>query len=209
MEPCIHQAQNFIATGFRLNKVWLRLIKRQKAVSKRGQPKEVIFFLNGPQGALGVVGALPLNNVSLGFELFAAVTILGGIGFLVNVAVLVDFLDKRLTADFMPFFGGLDEIVIGDFQSVPDCTELAGHVVYVGLGFQAQFLSALRDLDGVLIVAHQEMDLLSLHALVSRLDIGPYFLEGRTNMGAAVRIIDGGCNVETRSIAHGELSQGC
>src|SRR5260370_4229310 len=102
----------------------------------------------------------------------------------------------------MASFAGLDEAVIADAKGTRDFLKPAGHVVAIILRPLAKLRGALRHLDGVLVVAHQEKDLVPLHAAVAGLDVGAEFLEGGADVGPAIGVVDGGGLKESRRIGH-------
>ena len=122
---------------------------------------------------------------------------------LVDVAGVVDLLDELAAADVVPLLAGLDEVVVGDLQGVPDLLELAGHVVDVRLGLEAQLPGSLRHLDGVLVVAHQEVDRGSFHPAKPGLDVGADLLERRADVRPAVGVVDRRRDVELGRFSHG------
>src|SRR5262249_47969517 len=94
-----------------------------------------------------------------------------------NVPVVVNLLNELPASLMVPLFAGLDEVVEADLERAPYLLELAGHVVAVFLRVAAHFGSLLGHLDGVLVVAHQEMDLVTLHAPIAGLDVGADLFE--------------------------------
>src|SRR5262249_39432189 len=96
----------------------------------------------------------------------------------------------------------LDEGVVADAQGVPDLAELPGHVVAVRLHVLAQLRGALRHLDGVLVVAHQEEDLVALHAAVAGLHVGAELLKRGADVRPNVGIVDRRCLEETRFVGN-------
>ena len=143
-----------------------------------------------------LVGGAPLNEEfgkAVGADAYcrdAAVAVETGVRLLVDIARVVDGLDELLAADVVASFRGLDEVVVGDLQRRPDLAELAGHIVDVGPGLDAELLGGLLDLDGVLVVAHQEVDRVSLHPAEPSLDVGADLLERGADVGPAVGVVD-------------------
>ena len=88
------------------------------------------------------------------------------------MAVVVNLLYELAATLVVPRLAGLDEIVVADFQGAPNFLKLPGHVVAVFLGGEFQLRGSLGHLDGVLVVAHEEMDVVPLHAPVAGLHVG-------------------------------------
>ena len=116
--------------------------------------------------------------------------------------VIEHLLNKLLAPRVMPRFARLYEVVEADVEGAPDLLELVGHVVAVGLGVAAELGGAARHLHGVLVVAHQEVDLETLHAPVARLHVGADLLEGGADVRQAVGIVDRRGDVELFVIAN-------
>ena len=137
-------------------------------------------------------GAKPAGFIDFLFRLeaFAAIAIPALVMALVDVPVIEHLLDKLLAPRMMAWRAGLDEIVEADVEGAPHFLELPGHVVAVFLGVAVQFGGAARDLDGVFIVAHQEMYFKALHAAVAGLHVGADFLEGGADVRPAIGIVD-------------------
>src|SRR5579885_2516757 len=146
--------------------------------------------------------SLLLVQLLFGLERLAAVAVPALVFALVDVAVVVHLLDELLAADVVPRLAGLDEVVVADLQGAPDLLELAGHVVAVRLGVLAKLRRPLRYLDGVLVVAHEEVDAVALHAAVAGLHVGAELLEGGADVRPAVGVVDGGGQVEARVVGH-------
>src|SRR5262249_49838062 len=144
-----------------------------------------------------------LADVSLGLERFATLAVEPLVGPLVDEAVVEDLLDELAAADVVACLTGLDEIVVTDVQSAPGRLELRRHFVAVRLRVLPEFSSTARHLDGVLVVAHEEEDLVSFHAPVAGLDVGAELLECGADVRPAVGIVDGGGQEITRSFGHG------
>src|SRR5262249_46594853 len=60
----------------------------------------------------------------------------------------------------------------------------------------------LRHLDRVLVVTHEEVDVIALLPAITCLHVGAEFLERRADVRPAVRIIDGGGQIEAWSLGH-------
>ena len=139
-----------------------------------------------------MIGAFtaPVGEFLLRLERLAAGAVVSGIGALVDIAGVVDRLDEFAAAGVVALLAGLDEVVERDVERVPDLLELPGHLVNVGFRLEVQFAGALRHLDRVLVVAHQEMDRGAFHPAEPGLHIGPDLLEGRADVRAAVGVVD-------------------
>src|SRR5205823_790074 len=126
--------------------------------------------------------AARLGHFLLRFERLAALAVKALVLALVDPAVVVDLLNELAAPLMVPRLARLDEIVVTDIERAPHLLELPRHFVAVGLGILSQLGGALRYLDRVFVVAHQEMDAKSLHAAIASLHIGAELLEGRADV---------------------------
>src|SRR5262249_46092287 len=124
------------------------------------------------------------------------------VGPLVDVPVVEHCLYKLLAADVVALLAGLNEVVVADLQGTPDLLELTGHVVHVLLRVAAQLGRPAGDLDRVLVVAHQEVDVVTLHAAVAGLHVGAELLEGGADVRPAVGVVDRGGQVKSIALGH-------
>ena len=151
-----------------------------------------------------MIGAMsaPLLDFLLGLEGLAAGTIVPGVNALVNIPRIEDGLNKLLTADMVTLFASLDEVVIRDFERLPDILELPRPFRRRIVWARAPFLGALGHLDGVFIIAHQELNCVAFHAAKSSLHICADLLERRSDVRTAIGIVDCRGDKESRLIVH-------
>ncbi len=147
------------------------LVKLDQPVLEFGKREKVA-------GLAPLDGGCLMDGTFAGFELFfclerlTPVTVPALVVALVYVAVVVNLLYELAATLVVPRLAGLDEIVVADFQGAPNLLKLPGHVVAVFLGGEFQLRGPLGHLDGVLVVAHEEMDVVPLHAPVAGLNVG-------------------------------------
>ncbi len=192
LELGFDQVDDFVAPACGLNEFRVRRVVCQQTVAIGRKPEEIVFFLDPRERRAGVVRAAPAPFLDflLGLERFAAGAVMAGVYSLVDVARVEDGLDELLAAAMMPFFARLDEVVVRDIEGTPDVLKLAGHLIDVLLGLEPHLAGALRHLDGVFVVAHQEMDGVAFHAAESGLHVGADLLESGPDMRPAVGIVD-------------------
>src|SRR5262249_51281943 len=104
----------------------------------------------------------------------------------------------------MAFLARLHEIVVADFESVPDGLKLVGHVVAISFCLLSEFGGPLRDFDGVFVVAHEQKNIVPVHAAIAGLDVGAELFKRGADMWPAIGIVDRGCN-EERGTGHKEF----
>ncbi len=193
LELGLDQVDDLVAPAFGLDEFRMRRVMVEQISVIRGQPEVVIFLLEPGQRRVGVVRTPPLTffDLFLGLERLAAVAIVARVDAFVDVARVVDGLDELLAAPVMAFFAGLDEVVVARCRGRRQTSwNWRGHVVDVVFRLDSQLASLLGHLDGVLVVAHQEVDRVAFHAAKPSLHVGPDFFEGRADMRAAVGIVD-------------------
>ncbi len=143
-----------------------------------------------------------LLDFLLGFERFTARAVVASIDPLIQIARVVHGLDKLAASDMVPLFTGLDEVVVRNVERPPDILELSSHFVDVLLGFHAQLSRALGHFDGVLVVAHQEMNGVALHPSKSSLHVGSDLLERSADVRATVGVVDRRGDQIARLVVH-------
>ena len=191
LELRFDKADDLVAAAFGLDEVGVFLVKFKQFVPKRAQGEKPARLLP-PQGR-GVVdrAILLFIELALGLERFAPVAVPPFVAPLVNVPVVFDLLDERLTTLVVALFAGLNEIGKAQVEGAPNFLELFGHIVAIGLGFLTQLFGPAGDFDRVFVISHEEKDFMALHAPVSRLGIRPDLFKSGANMGAAVGVING------------------
>ena len=182
--------QNFIAATFRLNKVGMCLIKFEQPFAELRQ-REVVAIFTAPDGwSLVCRAAFSFVELFFGFEGFTTIAVPAFVGRLVDVPGIEDLLNESPAAGVVAGLRCLDEIVKRNVQGAPHFAELTRHVVAIRLHGLPEFSSTASHLDGVLVVSHQEKDLVTFHAAVTGLNIGTDFFKRRANVWPTVGIID-------------------
>src|SRR5579883_3312402 len=200
----LYQAEHFIAAALRLDEVGVLFIETNELFLELRQ-REIVTRLRAPhRGGLMNGTVTVLVEILVGFETLAALAIPPLVTALVDVAVVEHLLDELAAAFVMAGLARLDEIVVADLQGAPDLLKLPGHVVAIGFRIDAQLGGALGDLDGVLVVAHEEEHVVALHAAIARLYVRAELFEGGADMRPAVGVIDGCGQKIARWFGHDE-----
>ena len=110
--------------------------------------------------------------------------------------MLRDALEQRRDGAVMPRVGGPDPVVVAALQPLPEALEPRRHEVHPGLGLDLVLFGGLEHGLGVLVHAHEEMDVVAPEPPVTRDAVGAHLLERVAEMGVAVGIVDGGREVK-------------
>src|SRR3989338_127291 len=110
-----------------------------------------------------VVGAQSINQIFFSKVGFARFTIPTLIRFFINVTVIEKSLKKSFDPLFVALLGGLNKIVIRNFQFFPDRFKFLAHLITIDFGFQTRLSGGLFDIYTMLIISHQEMNFEALH----------------------------------------------
>ena len=119
-----------------------------------------------------MVGALAVDELVLVLECLAPNAVEPGIDILVDVAVVVDPLQKVLNEALMPLIGRPDEVVDRRVDARRQLLPGADDLVDVLLGREPLLRSHPRDLVRVLVDAGEEERLLPALAVMAHQDVG-------------------------------------
>ena len=174
--------------------------QREHAVAVRAQPKEVVPLFGRDQRQGRVLDAVAVHDLRALLELLApgaVQTFVVGHEEVVGAALL-DALEQRDHALHVPRFRRPDPVVVAAPEVGPILGEQPGHPVHPGARRHPRPLGGLDHRLAVLVHAHQKMDLVAAQPAVPRDAVRPDLLEGVPQMGVAVRVVDGGCQIELR-----------
>ena len=129
-------------------------------------------------------------------ELLLAHGVPTGLGRLEDQALVEELLQEILHHRLVAGFGGPDVVVVRDVQQAEHLLENRGHLVDQRLGLDLALLGRLLDLLAVFIEAGQEVHVVAQHAVVTRQDVREDLFVGMAEVRGAIRIIDGGGDVE-------------
>ena len=156
------------------------------------QPEEVILLTDPFRLERRMQRALAVDEIFFLLELLAADAVPTLIHAVVDVTRVVDAPGELGHTGLVPRFGRADEIVERDVEALPGPAELLLHPVAVREWIQTQVGGLLVHVLRVLVVPHQETRVESAEPLVARDDVGADLLVRRSEMRAAVHVIDGG-----------------
>ena len=148
------------------------------------------------------VGAFAVHQLSVGEEGFAGSAVPALIVTLVNVALLVQFLENVSNRTLVIIVGGADEMIVGGVHQIPDAADLAGHTVHVFLGLNAGVSGLILDLLTVLIRTGEKMHVVAALPLVAGNSVGHDYLIGVAEMRLGGCVGDGGCDIKLLVVCH-------
>ncbi len=205
LQPAFDEADDFVAALRRQDEIRIVLVMAQQLVLIVREPEEIGLLL-GPfdRRALRADAHAVLAQLGLvlGVEGFVAHRIPAGIGVQIDVAIVLhpapDFGDGVMMARL----GRADEIVIGDVQRLVHGAE-ALRVALAQLGrADALPCGGLLHLQPVLVDAGQEKHIIAVQPLETRDGVRRDRLIGVADMRIAIRIGNGGGNIEGRFFRH-------
>src|SRR4030095_2234468 len=111
LEPALDEAARFVVSVAWKHEIGPLVIELEQTVLIRREAEEVVRLLD-PLRWNPVLGAQAVDQVGLALELLAADAVQAAVDVLVDVAVVVDALQKLLDEPMMALVGGGDEEVV-------------------------------------------------------------------------------------------------
>ena len=172
-----------------------------------GEAEEVGLLL-GVGDLPAAVGALAVLQLALGPEALAGGAVLALVAALVDVAVVVHFLEDFLHGGHVIGVGGADKAVVGNIHQLPQVQHaaLAGDdIVHKLLGGDAGLLGLVLDFLAVLVGAGEEHHVIAPHALIAGHGVGGHGAVGVADMELIGRVVNGGGDIKgfLALVAHG------
>ena len=142
--------------------------------------------------------AFSVDDFVGGFECFAADAIPTGVRALIKIIGIAcsDSLDERCDACLVMRTGRANELIVADVQALPRLLKPIGNFVDEHLRRNAALYGGLLHFVTVFVHSHEEMHVVTAKPVVSGNNIGADFLEGVADVWIAVRVIDGGGEIE-------------
>ena len=177
----------------------MRLEVRQQPIAVLREPEEVVLLLDPLGRQRRMERAFAVHEVLFLAEGLARHAVPALVDALVDVAGLVAALGQLLHRGPVPRLRGADEVVEGNSQLRPSLAEHLLHVRAVLQRILARLPGLLVDVLRVLVVAHQEVRVHAARPLVAGDDVGRHLLVGLAEVGPAVHVVDGRCEVEAHA----------
>jgi hypothetical protein len=134
--------------------------------------------------------AVAVHQVGLGVVQLAGDAVEALVGVELDVAVVVDPLEKRLHRDVVPGLGGPDEVGVGDFQELPGLPEALARLIDPRLGGHPPGLGGALHLEPVFIGPGQEHDVVTPEAAPPGDHVGDNRRVRRPDVGYVVDVVD-------------------
>ena len=193
LQSTFDERNDFVATRFRANPLRLFGIEAQELVGKCRELEEVILLVHGFGDAAALRAALPRADVHVHLVRNA---VLSGVAALVDVAVLAELAEQGLHAFLMTFFGGANEVVVGEAHPIPQGAKFCGYFVGKLLRGLAGSSGGALDFLAVFIRARQEIGVVAEHAMAARNGVAGNGRVRMPDVRTGVDVIDRGRDVE-------------
>jgi hypothetical protein len=141
------------------------VVKREQSILIGREPEEVVLLLDVLRRD-PVLRAEAVDEIGLALELLAADAVQPCVDVLIDVAVVVDALQKLLDEALVTLVGRPDEEVVLSIDPSRQLAPVFGDAVDVRLGVEPLLLGDAVDLRGVLVGAGEEERLLAALAVV-------------------------------------------
>ncbi len=164
--------------------------------------EEPVLLLD-PDDRLPGLGTHPVHQILLRPEALGGRAVPALVEVLVEVALILEALERRLHGLRVPRLRRADEVVVGDRQALPQLLEALDELVGVRLGREPPRLRRLHDLQAVLVGAGEEGDLASAQPVPAREHVRDDRRVRVPEVGLVVHVVDGRRDVEP--VAHGNL----
>ena len=164
-QAALHELDHFISAGFRLDEGRVFFDVFHPTVSILGHFEEIGFFTDSLQRAAAVGADVIFVELIFRPEGFAGDAVPAFVLAFVNVALVIGALEEHLHHLLVAFFGGADEVVIGNIEFLPQLLEHSHDFIGVLDRCDAGFFGLLLDLLAVLVGAGQEQYIVAVKAL--------------------------------------------
>ncbi len=151
--------------------------------------------------------AVAVDEVFFGEEALAADAVPAFVFCAVDFVAVVEILQHFLNDDFVTLFGGADEIVVGDFETLPQLLEADNGLVALLLRRQSVFIGGLLDLLAVFVGAGQEPGRGAEKAVIAGEHVGQNGGVRVADVRLVVHIIDR-CRYVVAFLSHGAFPAG-
>ena len=165
-QTLLHEVDHLVAAGSRLDEIRMLLNIFEPAFLVLAHLEKITFFLHLFHGA-AAVRALAVYQLTFQPERFARHTVPAFVVFLVNIALVKNFLHHGLHHFVVTFLAGTQKIIVADVQTFPQQLEVSDNLVHIFLGRYAFFFRLALNLLAVLIAAGQKENIFALSAMIT------------------------------------------
>jgi hypothetical protein len=198
VQTSLDQTQYFVASRDRLDPQLPAGDQLAQRFGVAGQPEEPVLL--GDELRLGaVLGTSPVDQIVGGVELLAAHAVQAFVVLAIQIAGRVATLPEPLDADAMPrIAAGPDEVVERQLQRPSQVSERSRVAIDKVLYCDALGLGGEHVLQGVVVGACQQADVVTEVPAMSGQDVGLNQFEGESQVRACVDVRNGGGQEGTR-----------
>ncbi len=193
-QAAAHERNHFVAPRLRADEVWLLGVELDQLLFEARELEVIVLFVNGfcRASAIRTRGAGP-DRIHVKLVVNA---VLASVRALVDVSVVANFTPQSLHALLVALGRCANEIVVGEAEALPACTESFGDLIGKLLRSFAGCLRRSLDLLSVLIGACQEPGVVAQHAMPASDRIAGNRRVGVSNVRTRIHVVDWGRDVE-------------
>lgn len=206
LQAALHELDHFISAGFRLNEIGMFFDIFHPAVRIFGHFKEIGILTHPLQRTAAVRADMVRRKLVFRPEGFVGDAVPAFILAKVNVSLVIGPLEQHLNHLLMTFFGGTDEIVVGNIEFLPQLLEKGHNAVYVLDRRNPCFLRLLLDLLSVLVTAGQKEHIIAVQSLETGHAVRNGRTVGMSDVQLRTGIVNGGGNIIRWFFTHKKTS---
>ena len=197
LHALINKVNHLIATGYRLDKIWIFFNIFQEMIGILTDFEEICLLRNLLYRTVTIWTAAIFIQLMLSPIAFTWSTIKAGIGPLVNIPLGINTAEYLLNHLFMTLLCGTNKIIIGNIQQLPEILKACYDRIYIFNWRNALLLSLLLNLLTMLITACQKENILICQTMKSSYRICNGGAVSVPNVKLGTRVINWGSNIKT------------
>ena len=198
LQTLLNEINHLVAAACRLDKVRMLFDELQPPILVFAHFKEVAFLFHLLYRTMAVGAAVVFIQLTLQPVGFAGYAVQALVVFLIDIALLINFLQCVLNNLMMTLLAGADKVIVGDIQLFPQQLEVSNNCIYILNRGYAFFLSLTLDFQTVLVTAGQKEYIFTLQTVKACQAVSDSCAIGMAYMQIVTRIINWCCNIITR-----------
>ena len=198
LKALLNEVNHLVTTACRLDEIRMLFDELQPPVLIFAHFEEIAFLLHLFNGTMAVRAAAVLVELTLQPVGFARNAVQALVVFLIDIALLINFLQRVLNYLVMALLTGADEVIVGDIQTLPEQLKVSDNSVNILNRSYALFLCLTLDFQTMLVTAGQKENVLALQTMEACQAVGNRRAISMTDMQIITRIIDWCGNIITR-----------
>ena len=201
-QAALDELNHFISTGFWLDERRVFFDIFQPTVGILGHFEEIGFFTDPLQRTAAIGAHMIFVQFVFWPEGFARYTVPAFVFSFVNISVVIGTLEQHLHHFLMTFFGGTNEVIIGNIQFFPKLLEHANNLIGVFNRGNPCFFGFLFNLLAVFIRTGQEKDIIAVQTLETSHAVRNGCAIGMSDVQFRTGVVNRGGNVVLWFFAH-------